>query len=103
MFYNRNDVDFTPGTFRVRGDVVEVFPAYLEDEAYRIVFWGDEVEKIARINPVTGDELALRVGHADDLPGQALRDAQGPGRPRHRRASRRSCGGGSRSCATRAT
>ena len=59
VFYNRNDVDFTPGTFRVRGDVVEIFPAYLEDEAYRVVFWGDEVERIARINPVTGDELAL--------------------------------------------
>ena len=59
VFYNRNDVDFTPGTFRVRGDVVEVFPAYFEDQAYRIVFWGDEVERIARINPVTGDELAL--------------------------------------------
>ena len=59
VFYNRNDVDFTPGTFRVRGDVVEVFPAYFEDQAYRIVFWGDEVERIARINPVTGDELAM--------------------------------------------
>ncbi|MEO0559852.1 MAG: excinuclease ABC subunit UvrB [Bacteroidota bacterium] len=58
VFYTRNDVDFSPGAFRVRGDVVEIFPAYLEDQAYRIAFWGDEVEKIARINPVTGDELA---------------------------------------------
>ena len=58
VFYNRNDSDFSPGTFRVRGDVVEIFPAYFEDQAYRIAFWGDEVEKIARINPITGDELA---------------------------------------------
>ena len=59
VFYTRNDVEFRPGTFRVRGDVVEVFPAYFEDQAYRIAFWGDEVEKIARIHPVTGDELAF--------------------------------------------
>ena len=58
IFYTRNDVEFTPGTFRVRGDVVEIFPAYYEDKAFRIAFWGDEVEKIATINPVTGDELA---------------------------------------------
>ena len=59
VFYNRNDLDFTPGSFRVRGDVVEVFPAYFEDQAYRIQFWGNEVEKVARINPVTGEELAF--------------------------------------------
>jgi excinuclease ABC subunit B len=59
IFYNRNDVEFAPGTFRVRGDVVEVFPAYLEDQAYRISFWGDEVEKVARIDPITGRELTL--------------------------------------------
>ena len=54
IFYARNDADFKPGTFRVRGDVVDVFPAYLEDEAYRIRFWGDEVERIDRIDPLTG-------------------------------------------------
>jgi excinuclease ABC subunit B len=54
IFYARNDADFKPGTFRVRGDVVDVFPAYLEDEAYRITFWGDEVERIDRIDPLTG-------------------------------------------------
>ena len=59
VFYNRNDVDFAPGTFRVRGDSVEVFPAYFEDQAYRISFWGDEVEKLARIDPLTGKELAV--------------------------------------------
>lgn len=54
IFYARNDADFKPGTFRVRGDVVDIFPAYLEDEAYRITFWGDEVERIDRIDPLTG-------------------------------------------------
>ncbi len=58
VFYTRNEVAFEPGTFRVRGDVVEVFPAYFEDQAYRLSFWGDEVEKIARINPLTGEVLA---------------------------------------------
>ena len=55
VFYNRNDVEFAPGNFRVRGDIVEVFPAYLEDVAYRISFWGDEVEKLQLIDPVTGE------------------------------------------------
>ena len=55
IFYSRNDVEFGPGVFRVRGDVVEVFPAYLEDLAYRIEFWGDEVEKISSFEPLTGE------------------------------------------------
>ncbi len=54
IFYARNDTDFSPGVFRVRGDVVDVFPAYVEDTAWRIEFWGDEVEKISRIDPLTG-------------------------------------------------
>ncbi|MFT5144252.1 MAG: excinuclease ABC subunit B [Rhodothermales bacterium] len=58
IFYSRNDVEFSPGTFRVRGDVVEVFPAYLEDRAYRIAFWGDEVEKISIFDPKTGQDLS---------------------------------------------
>jgi excinuclease ABC subunit B len=58
IFYTRNDVDFEPGLFRVRGDVVEVFPAYLEDVAYRISFWGDEVEAVSSFDPVTGQEIA---------------------------------------------
>ena len=57
IFYVRNDIDFQPGTFRVRGDVVDVFPAYLEDRAYRIAFWGDEIEKISIIDPLTGQTL----------------------------------------------
>ena len=54
IFYTRTDAEFTPGTFRVRGDVVEVFPAYLEDVAYRISFWGDEIEALSVIDPLTG-------------------------------------------------
>ncbi|HYE95817.1 MAG TPA: DEAD/DEAH box helicase family protein, partial [Rubricoccaceae bacterium] len=57
IFYTRNEADFSPGVFRVRGDVVEVFPAYYEDQAYRITFWGDEIEKLVRIHPLTGDLL----------------------------------------------
>ncbi len=58
IFYTRNDVEFEPGAFRVRGDVVEVFPAYLEDVAYRIAFWGDEVEAVSSFDPLTGQETA---------------------------------------------
>ena len=57
IFYVRNDIDFQPGAFRVRGDVVDVFPAYLEDSAYRIAFWGDEIEKISTIDPLTGQSI----------------------------------------------
>jgi excinuclease ABC subunit B len=57
IFYARNDVEFVPGNFRVRGDVVEVFPAYLEDQAYRIALWGDEVEKVSVFDPLTGDTI----------------------------------------------
>jgi len=57
IFYTRNDIDFQPGTFRVRGDVVDLFPAYLEETAYRIAFWGDEIEKISVIHPLTGETL----------------------------------------------
>lgn len=52
--YERNDVDFHRGTFRVRGDVVEVFPAYDSDKALRIEFFGDEVETISEIDPLRG-------------------------------------------------
>ena len=52
--YHRNDIDFHRGTFRVRGDTVDVYPSG-SDSAYRIEFFGDEVEKISRINPLTGE------------------------------------------------
>lgn len=54
--YHRNDIDFHRGTFRVRGDVVDVFPAG-SDVAYRIEFFGDEVDRITRIDPLTGEIL----------------------------------------------
>ncbi len=54
--YQRNDIDFHRGTFRVRGDVVDVFPAG-DDNAYRIEFFGDDVDRITRINPLTGEIL----------------------------------------------
>jgi len=55
--YSRNDVTFEQGTFRVRGDSIEIFPAYAE-QALRIELWGDEVERISKINPLTGVTIA---------------------------------------------
>ncbi|MBI1372249.1 MAG: excinuclease ABC subunit UvrB [Phycisphaera sp.] len=55
--YNRNDVEFKRGTFRVRGDVVELHPAY-EEFAYRIEFFGDEIDALQFLNPVTGEVLS---------------------------------------------
>jgi len=58
MLYTRNDHDFHRGTFRVRGDVVEVFPQYENERAIRIEFFGDEVDGIAEIDPLRGKVLA---------------------------------------------
>jgi excinuclease ABC subunit B len=55
--YNRNDYDFHRGTFRVRGDAIEVFPAYEDEEAIRLEFFGDELEAISRIDPVFGKRI----------------------------------------------
>ncbi len=57
IFYTRNDFDFVRGTMRVRGDVVEVIPAYETDEAVRIEFFGDEIERISYINRLDGKVL----------------------------------------------
>jgi excinuclease ABC subunit B len=54
MLYERNDIAFERGRFRVRGDVVEVFPATFDEEAIRVEFFGDEVEAITRFDPLTG-------------------------------------------------
>ncbi len=56
--YDRNDVDFSRGTFRVRGDTVEVFPPYEGEQAVRIEFWGDEVERITNIDPLRGTPIS---------------------------------------------
>jgi excinuclease ABC subunit B len=63
--YERNDVDFHRGTFRVRGDVVEVFPVGEESKAVRFEFWGDEVDRISEIDPLRGTVLK-------DLPAYAV-------------------------------
>jgi len=55
--YSRNDLDFQRGTFRVRGDVIEVLPAY-EEQAVRIELWGDEIERISKVDPLTGEVIA---------------------------------------------
>jgi len=56
--YERNDYDFHRGTFRVRGDVLEIIPAYNREQALRIEFFGDEIEAIHEIDPLTGEVLA---------------------------------------------
>ena len=56
--YSRNDIELRQGVFRLRGDTLEVFPAYEKNLAYRIAFFGDEVERIISLNPVTGEILS---------------------------------------------
>ena len=56
--YNRNDLNFTRGTFRVRGDILEIFPVNSTEMAYRIEFFGDDIEKISEINSLTGDVIS---------------------------------------------
>ncbi|MDT0946323.1 excinuclease ABC subunit UvrB [Staphylococcus pseudintermedius] len=58
--YTRNDIDFRRGTFRVRGDVVEIFPASREELCIRVEFFGDEVDRISEINYLTGEVLKER-------------------------------------------
>ena len=68
MQYTRNDVDFHRGTFRVRGDIVDVFPAYEADVAVRVEFFGDEIESIVEIDPLRGTVLR-RIWHVAIYPG----------------------------------
>ncbi len=56
--YKRNDANFVRGMFRVRGDVLELFPVHLEDRAWRVSFWGDELEAITEFDPLTGEKTA---------------------------------------------
>ena len=53
--YERNDINFVRNKFRVRGDVIEIFPSYSNDTAYRIEFFGDEIDRISEVNPLTGE------------------------------------------------
>ena len=60
--YRRNDQNFTRGTFRVRGDSVEIFPAHYEDRAWRLSFFGDEIEEIHEFDPLTGERAGKLEG-----------------------------------------
>lgn len=60
MQYTRNELDFKRGTFRAKGDILEIYPSNQEESALRIEFWGDEIEKITEINPLTGKPIGTR-------------------------------------------
>ena len=60
MQYTRNEMDFKRGTFRAKGDILEIYPSSESEAAVRIEFWGDEVEKISEINPLTGKATGIR-------------------------------------------
>ena len=65
--YERNDIDFSRNKFRVRGDVVEIFPVYSNENAYRIEFFGDEIDRISEINALTGQVKSV-VSHVAIYP-----------------------------------
>ena len=60
MQYTRNEIDFKRGTFRAKGDTIEIYPSDENEKAIRVELWGDEVEKISEINPLTGKVIGLR-------------------------------------------
>ena len=60
MQYSRNEIDFKRGTFRAKGDILEIYPSDKGESAIRAEFWGDEIEKISEINPVTGKSIGTR-------------------------------------------
>ena len=60
MQYSRNEIDFKRGTFRAKGDILEIYPSDKSESAIRVEFWGDEIEKIHEINPLTGKAVAER-------------------------------------------
>ena len=60
MQYTRNEIDFKRGTFRAKGDIVEIYPADQSESAVRVEFWGDEIEKIVEINALTGKPIGTR-------------------------------------------
>ncbi len=65
--YERNDINFTRNKFRVRGDVVEIFPAYSDETAIRVEFFGNEIDRLSEINPLTG-EVKTTLGHIGIYP-----------------------------------
>ncbi len=60
MQYTRNEIDFKRGTFRAKGDIVEIYPSDQSESAVRVEFWGDEIERITEINPLTGKPIGTR-------------------------------------------
>ena len=60
MQYSRNEIDFKRGTFRAKGDILEIYPSDKSESAIRVEFWGDEIEKVNEINPLTGKVVASR-------------------------------------------
>ena len=60
MQYSRNEIDFKRGTFRAKGDILEIYPSDQSESAIRVEFWGDEIEKVHEINPLTGKPIAER-------------------------------------------
>ena len=58
--FDRNDIDFQRGRFRVRGDVVEIFPASREEKAIRVEFFGDEIDRIREVDALTGEVIGDR-------------------------------------------
>jgi excinuclease ABC subunit B len=68
MRYKRNDFDLIRSTFRARGDILEIMPAYEEDLAYRIEFFGDDIDRISEIDPLTG-KVRKRLEHVTIYPG----------------------------------
>ena len=60
MQYSRNELDFKRGTFRAKGDIAEIYPSDTSESAIRVEFWGDEIEKIVEINPLTGKAIGTR-------------------------------------------
>ena len=60
MQYSRNELDFKRGTFRAKGDILEIYPSNKSETAIRVEFWDDEIEKISEINPLTGKIVSVR-------------------------------------------
>ena len=60
MQYTRNEMDFKRGTFRAKGDILEIYPSNQEESAIRVEFWGEEIEKLLEINPLTGKVIGKR-------------------------------------------
>ena len=60
MQYSRNEIDFKRGTFRAKGDVLEIYPSDKGESAIKVEFWGDEIEKISELNPLTGKTIGIR-------------------------------------------